>query len=202
MGERVPGEFGRGATATKRALRALAGAAAAAGLAAAAIVAGRMLWSSGATWGGLAARASAVLAPDRCAFSAREIHSEMAVRAAVEGDPRGGVSACCLRCAITEASQIGKRVRILSVTDFNTGKRLSAAQAIYVVGANVAPCAGHPRIAALGGHQSLYCAWDRCLPSAIAFADLRQAEAFRALHGGRIESFAELASSSNVVAAR
>lgn len=162
-----------------------------------------VLWAHGPPGGelqGLVARLAVLLRGDRCAFSGREIHPETAVRVEVEGGEV--ITACCLRCAITESTQTHKRIRVISVNDFNTSHPLSPAQAVYVVGSDVAPCACHGELAAPNGVRSLYCAWDRCLPSALAFENAQTAEAFRAEHGGRIETFAQLTASLNVVAAR
>jgi hypothetical protein len=201
VNERSSKSFNQSATSAGRLRRVVLGAAGGA-LVAAGVAGWWSVLGAGAFAGGLAARFSAILGGEVCAFSERQIHSQMAVRVAVEGESGGPVTACCLRCAINQAHQTGRLMRIISVTDFNTGKQLSATQAVYVVGAGVAPCADHSSVIPNGERRPLRCTWDRCLPSAVAFADLRDAQAFQARHGGQIARFAELTRASTVVAAR
>jgi hypothetical protein len=137
---------------------------------------------------------------DRCVLSGRVIHPGMAVRVAVEGGRQG--RACCLRCAITEAEQTGKKVTVLSVTDFDTGKPLSPRDAIYVVGSNINMCTGPPFEASSGRHECVILGWDRCSPSALAFANADEAQAFQQAHGGGIETFAQVIGPAKVVASR
>lgn len=137
---------------------------------------------------------------DRCVLSGRVIHPGMAVRVAVEGGPHG--RACCLRCAITEAEQTGKKVTVLSVTDFDTRKPLSPRDAIYVVGSNFNMCTGPPFEASSGRRECVVLGWDRCSPSAVAFANRDEARVFQKAHGGRIETFAQVIGSTKVVALR
>ncbi len=136
----------------------------------------------------------------RCVLSDRPIHARLAVRVAVEGGPHG--EACCLRCAITYAEQNRKRVRILWVTDYPTGRRLDPRRATYVTGSDVNRCMGPPEQATAGRRETNMIVWDRCSPSSIAFAKLEDAEAFQRVHGGRIQTFSEVIGSASVIAAR
>jgi hypothetical protein len=137
---------------------------------------------------------------DRCVLSDRVIHPGMAVRLAVEGGPSG--KACCIRCAISCSIQTGKTVRILWVTDYSTHKRIAADHAWYVTGSDVAPCVSSPAEASAGRRECLIMGWDRCAPSSLPFAIMDEARAFQQVHGGRIQTFAEVVGSSKVVAAR
>ncbi len=142
----------------------------------------------------------ALLPQNRCVLSDRPIHACLAVRVAVDGGPRG--EACCLRCAVTYAEQYGKRVRILWVTDYPTGRRLDPERATYVTGSDVNRCMGPPDEASVGRRETDTIVWDRCAPSSIAFAKLEDAEAFQRIHGGRIQTFSKVIGSAHVVAAR
>jgi nitrous oxide reductase accessory protein NosL len=145
-------------------------------------------------------RLDALLGPSRCVLSNRPIHADVAVRVAVEGGPHG--EACCLRCAITYAQQYRKRVRVLWVTDYATGRRLDPERATYVTGSDVNRCMGPPDQASAGRRETDMIVWDRCSPSSIAFARRNDAEAFQRIHGGRIQTFAEVIGPANVVATR
>jgi nitrous oxide reductase accessory protein NosL len=124
----------------------------------------------------------------------------MAVRVEVEDGPSG--QACCLRCAITYSRQTGKTVRVDWVTDHVHGQKMAADRAVYVVGSNVAPCAAMREVAPADRRELLTEIWDRCRTSTIAFADVADARAFQALHGGAIETFGHLVSGVKVVAGR
>jgi len=142
----------------------------------------------------------ALLRSSRCVLSDRPIHAGLAVRVAVEGGPQG--EACCLRCAITYAEQYGKRVRVLWVTDYPSGSRLDPEHATYVTGSDVNRCTGPVDEAAGGRREVDRLVWDRCSPSSIAFAMVKDAEAFQRTHGCRIHSFSEVIGSANVIASR
>jgi hypothetical protein len=138
--------------------------------------------------------------PDRCVLSEREIHPGMAVRVEVENGPSG--QACCLRCAISYAQQTGKTVRVDWVTDHVHGQKMAADRAIYVVGSNVAPCAAMRELAPADRRELLVEIWDRCRTSTIPFANVAEARAFQAEHGGTIETFEHLVTGVKVVAGR
>jgi hypothetical protein len=143
-------------------------------------------------------RIDALFHSDRCVLSDRPIHARLAVRVAVDGGPHG--EACCLRCAVTYAEQYRKRVRVLWVTDYPTGRRLDPERATYVTGSDVNRCMGPPDQASTGRREVDRLVWDRCSPSSIAFAKLSDAEAFKRVHGGRIQSFAEVIGAARVAA--
>ena len=131
---------------------------------------------------------------DRCVLSDRVVHSNMAAEVAVEGGPSG--RACCIRCAITYAQQTGKKVSVASVTDYRTREPIAPDHAFYVTGSNVAPCVGPPMEATAGRRECCILGFDRCAPSTVAFASEQDAIRFQREHGGRIETFAELARST------
>jgi nitrous oxide reductase accessory protein NosL len=145
-------------------------------------------------------RIEALFHSSRCVLSNRPIHANVAVRVAVDGGPRG--EACCLRCAITYAQQYRKRVRVLWVTDYTTGRRLDPERATYVTGSDVNRCMGPPDQASASRRETDVIVWDRCSPSSIAFARRNDAAAFQRIHGGRIQTFAEVIGAANVVATR
>jgi|SRR5271157_3787979 len=143
-------------------------------------------------------RLDALIHSNQCVFSDRPIRPDMAVKIAVEKGKEGG--ACCVRCAITYSKQTGKTVRILSVTDFPTRRPIAPARATYVTGGDLNQCMGPPGEASLGHRGCETMTWDRCAPSSIAFAKREDAENFQRIHGGRIQTFAEIVASAKVVA--
>ena len=143
-------------------------------------------------------RMNALFHTNRCVLSDRPIHAPLAVQVAVDGGPHG--AACCLRCAITYAEQYRKQVRVLWVTDYPTGHRLDPERATYVTGSDVNRCMGPPDEASGARRQSEMIVWDRCAPSSIAFSRLNDAEAFQRIHGGRIQTFAEVIGAADVAA--
>lgn len=144
-------------------------------------------------------RIDAWLHPATCSLSHRTIHRGMAVELQLGGHvPQ---KACCLRCAITYSQQTGKRVRILSVTDYVSHKRILPDRALYLVGSNIAPCAGPPVEVPASRRELVAELWDRCLSSVLAFASREDAQRFEAEHGGTIETFAEVVGDAKVVAA-
>ncbi len=132
---------------------------------------------------------------DRCVLSDRVIHPGMAATIAVQGGPSGRT--CCIRCAITYAQQTGKKVRVVSVTDYLTHKQIAPDKAAYVTGSDVAPCVGPPVKVTQTRSQCCFLGWDRCSPSTVAFANKQEAERFQREHGGRLETFADLARSTH-----
>lgn len=129
---------------------------------------------------------------DRCVLSDREVHAKMAVRVVVESEAKSG-DACCLRCAINYALQTNRTVRVLSVTDYDSGRRLSPGDAVYVVASEVRPCSGSISEATNDRSGCLVLSWDRCDPSIIAFSSEAKAERFQNEHGGQIKTFGQIA---------
>jgi hypothetical protein len=119
-----------------------------------------------------------------CEICDRPIHRPTAFSAAVDGRRIWG---CCPRCGISTALK-GKEAKGLEATDFATGKVLPAERCVYVVGSDLTPCCS-PEV--LVDRDKVACGrcFDRCSPSAIAFADPKAAHAFSKEHGGRIVSF-------------
>jgi hypothetical protein len=79
----------------------------------------------------------------------------------------------------------------VEAADFCSGERLPARQAFYVEGSSVHPCCKD--IAEKDRSGVRYdLAWDRCLPSLIAFKSRDEAVAFRSQYGGVIKAYDEL----------
>lgn len=125
-----------------------------------------------------------------CPLSGRGIHAETRALVTIGGRK---YETCCLRCAIIEAQQTGKPLRVQKVADLETGKLLVADKAWYVEGSSVNPCMHMTPRAGSADRQTLcLLGFDRCSPSLIAFANESAARAFAAQHGGVLKRLNEL----------
>ncbi len=132
-----------------------------------------------------------------CPFSGRGIHPQTRALVTIGGQK---YETCCLRCAIIEAQQTGKPLRVLSVADFETTKLLDPDKAWYVEGSQVNFCMSMSPAAQSPGRESVYVrAFDRCSPSVYAFANEQQARAFIAQRGGALRSLDDLQQESKAV---
>ncbi len=132
-------------------------------------------------------------ASDRCVMCGREECTNLAFTIHLAGG--GSVRTCCPRCALRYLDRETPRVAALTVRDFETTRELDARAAAFVEGSDVHPCsadrAGPPKDERGCCMKTVY---DRCLPSALAFADRSAAERFAKEHGGFVTSFDRLAS--------
>lgn len=95
---------------------------------------------------------------------------------------------CCPRCGLAAVIQSGGRV--LDAVDVTTKKRIGAAEAIYLEGSDIMQCCTNTGFRSNeGAYQKM--AYDRCMPSLLAFARREDAETVRQKHGGTILSFEE-----------
>src|SRR5581483_3418655 len=73
----------------------------------------------------------------QCGFCQRHINPKAHVVAEVGGERR---DVCCAHCAVTEAQQEKKPLRLISVTDYPTGKMVSPEGAWFVDDSGVIAC--------------------------------------------------------------
>jgi hypothetical protein len=119
-----------------------------------------------------------------CEVCGRELHPDNVLVALDANGKRK--QTCCPRCGIHFILNHGGRV--LSATDFNTGKPLSAETAIYLEGSDIMQCCSTSGFReSQGGYNDV--AYDRCMPSLIAFSGKDEAEKVRRDHGGEIITF-------------
>ena len=101
--------------------------------------------------------------------------------------------ACCARCAISEANQQHKPIRLIEVHDYRTGKGILPANAWFVEGSRVIAC--YHDMTRMGDHKDMQeMAFDRCSPGTLAFANKAEADAFVAQNGGIFLSLGQLMS--------
>src|SRR6266571_8794075 len=72
-----------------------------------------------------------------CGFCHRSVHPNTKVVAEIDGRRR---TVCCARCAISEAYQEKKPVRLITVTDYISGTPLDPKQAYFVDGSRKILC--------------------------------------------------------------
>ena len=126
--------------------------------------------------------------PAFCQLSGRPIHGNMHVLVQANGKK---LHACCPRCPLTLAAQEGKRVRLLEVTDYVTGRALAPSEAYFVDGSRVEVCTA-PRLKLDETRTAYVRLFDRCSPSLLAFAREDQARDFIANSGGSLKRLEDL----------
>ena len=121
-------------------------------------------------------------APETCGICQRQIHAQ--ARAVLEqAGKREPV--CCARCALTRGQQRHEPVRLVEVTDYNSGRPLAPEAAYFVEGSRVILCEKHEPLLDQTKHPYPR-VFDRCEPSLYAFARREDAEWFAASQGGRV----------------
>jgi nitrous oxide reductase accessory protein NosL len=98
---------------------------------------------------------------------------------------------CCARCAVTEANQEHKPVRLLEAHDYSTGKTIDPTKAFYVDDSRAIACT-HDMARMDQSKHSDRLAFDRCSPGAFTFEKRIDAEAFIRENGGVLLSYPEL----------
>jgi len=123
--------------------------------------------------------------PESCYACQRPIHVHSRTVAVVNGR---SVPFCCPACALSEHEQEGKPVRIVELTAFLTGAKLSPNDAYVVKGSDVNMCArSHEMIDADKRPAGIL--YDRCSPSLLAFGQRSEAIEFAREHGGEVLPF-------------
>jgi nitrous oxide reductase accessory protein NosL len=123
-----------------------------------------------------------------CGFCSRHVMPQARVVAEVGGRT---TVACCVHCALTEARQEHKPLRLIEVTDYRTGAKLKPEQAWYVEGSRIVSCE-HNLAKIDETKHAEQMAFDRCSPGTFAFRDRQAAAAFAAENGGVVRDLAEL----------
>lgn len=125
-----------------------------------------------------------------CPFSGREIHPQTRTWVMIGGRK---YETCCVRCAVTEALQTGKRLRVLDVADFQTEKLMKADGAWFVETSTVNLCMSMTPAAMSPTRHDVYLrGFDRCSPSVLAFSSEQEARDFIAKHGGILKRLDDL----------
>ncbi len=117
-----------------------------------------------------------------CGFCHRSIHANTKVIAEIDGRRR---TVCCARCAISEAYQEKKSLRLIAVTDYVSSKSLNPEQAYFVDDSRKVLCAHDEAMVDQSKHVQEM-TYDRCFPGTYAFAHREDAEAFVRENGGTV----------------
>jgi hypothetical protein len=123
-----------------------------------------------------------------CGFCQRPLDPHLSVTAEIAGHKK---RVCCARCAVTEANQQHKPVRLLEAHDYPTGKTIDPAKAFYVDDSRAIACT-HDMGRMDQSKHSDQLAFDRCSPGAFTFEKKNDAEAFIRQNGGVLLSYTEL----------
>jgi hypothetical protein len=123
-----------------------------------------------------------------CGFCRRPIHANTRVIAEIDG--RREV-VCCARCAMSEAYQEKKPVRLIEVTDFASGNKLDPQHAYFVDGSRKVLCSHDAPMFDETKHMEPM-TFDRCSPGAYAFARREDAEKFARENGGAVLRLEEM----------
>jgi hypothetical protein len=125
--------------------------------------------------------------PDLCQVCQRGLHTGLVYRL---GLTNGRIEeVCCPRCGMHFVLNHPGTVRQAWATDFASGERVAAQTAYYVEGGDEEFCALHTKPAERGPQGVSILAYDRCLPTLVAFRAEQGAEAFRREHGGHIVTY-------------
>ena len=128
-----------------------------------------------------------------CEFSARPVHTQTKAVALVNGEEK---IFCCPACALTLRAQTGQSVKLLELTDYETGSSLAPEEAFVVRGSQINMCVTQHMLMD-ESKQAVPMDFDRCMPSLVAFARREAAEDFLRVQGGTLVSFQELISDGN-----
>jgi hypothetical protein len=123
-----------------------------------------------------------------CGLCQRPIDPHLAVTAEIAGKKS---QVCCARCAVTEANQQHKPVRLLQAHDYSTGKTIDPTAAFYVTESRAMACM-HDMAPMDQTKHADHLAFDRCSPGAFSFERKSDAEDFILQNGGVLLSYAEL----------
>jgi hypothetical protein len=123
-----------------------------------------------------------------CGICQRHINPKSEVLAEIGGRRR---HVCCAHCAVTEGLQEHKPVRLIEVTDYNTGHKLNPAHAWYVEGSRIVACE-HDMTRMNEMKQVERALFDRCSPGTFAFASRADAEVFVTANGGVVRTMNEV----------
>ena len=134
-----------------------------------------------------------VLPSQQCDICGRAVHAEHDSIVQLKDGTR--IHTCCTRCALHYEMHKAGQVARLMVADRATGERLDAPNAFYVEGSDDHSCvpASEASPRELGVEYNR--AFDRCLPSLVAFKQESDARSFVSSHGGKFLTYEQAVAS-------
>lgn len=128
-----------------------------------------------------------VLPSQQCDICGRAVHAEH--ESIVQLKDGTAVHNCCPRCAMHYEMHNETKVARLIVADWTTGERINGQSAFYVEGSDDHSCVpasdASPREPGVDYDR----AFDRCLPSLVAFKQESDAHTFASVHGGKVLTY-------------
>ena len=124
-----------------------------------------------------------------CAICRRPVHKATFYSIVLED--KKSVEVCCPRCGLHFQRGRGD-VAAAQVADFSTGERFPADEAHYVENSSVHLCCTTEQMQEDRSGTQYTLAWDRCLPSLVAFRNRERAVEFSRQRGGLIKTYAQL----------
>jgi len=126
---------------------------------------------------------------DLCQVCQRNLHHGVNYR--LEMADGTNETACCPRCGMHHQVERPESVTKAWATDLPTGEFIPADSAYYIEGGDVEYCTMHGGRVQREPQGVAVRAFDRCLPTLVAFRTQAEAESYQVQHGGRILKFAE-----------
>jgi hypothetical protein len=131
-----------------------------------------------------------VLPSNQCDVCGREIHAGHESIVLLKTGKK--LQACCPRCALHHERHHPGQVTGVLVADHTIGEKVRAQDAVYVEGSDEMPCMPESATPPREPGVEYQRAYDRCVPSLLAFKDEVAARKFLAAHGGRLLSYGQV----------
>ncbi len=131
-----------------------------------------------------------VLPSNQCDVCGREIHAGHESIVLLKSGKK--FQTCCPRCALHHEQQNPGRVTGVLVADHTTGEKIKTQDAVYVEGSDEVPCMSMSATPPREPGVEYKVAYDRCVPSLLAFKEEAAARKFIAVHGGRLLSYEQV----------
>jgi len=122
-----------------------------------------------------------------CQVCQRGLHSGLTYRLEMANGTLEEV--CCPRCGLHFVLNHPGTVRQAWATDLTSGNRIPAQSAYYVEGGDVEYCQPQHGPVERGPQGMSVLAYDRCLPTLVAFRTEEDAAAYHRQHGGRVLTY-------------
>lgn len=124
-----------------------------------------------------------------CTACQRPVHRGSQTRAIADGKTS---TFCCPACALSQRKQTGRRIDVVSVTNFEDGTTVDPAGTYLVRGSEMSSCSHQmPHLAP--DKQPTQAHFDRCSPSILAFSTKAAAVRFAQQHGGEVLPYSVIA---------
>jgi hypothetical protein len=131
-----------------------------------------------------------VLPSNQCDVCGREIHAGHESTVLLKAGKQ--IRTCCPRCALHHEQHNPGQVTGVLVADYTTGEKIKAQEAVYLEGSDEMTCMPVSATPPREPGVEYKVAYDRCVPSLLAFKEEAAARSFLAVHGGRILTYGQV----------